>query len=182
MAGRIDYHGDFDPTFSHDHLSKETLIKLLKTYGEYVLRVDGFWYLTVMNKWGNDEAFQCDVKVWEKALPWELRVVSEVLNIHGNNLATLMKYFQVAPWMWNLTFDIDQKSPNRSVVTITHCPTLISIEKEGTGREKPICQDLEPKMMAMMAHYFNPEIQVNAMKLPPRKDYDDCCCQWEFKL
>jgi len=35
-----------------------------------MLRIDGYWYLTVMNKWGNDEAFDCDIKVWEKAQLW----------------------------------------------------------------------------------------------------------------
>lgn len=46
--------------------NKETLLKLLKTHNEYMLRIDGFWYLTVMDKWGNDEAFDCDVRVWER--------------------------------------------------------------------------------------------------------------------
>jgi hypothetical protein len=67
-------------------------------------------------------------------------------------------------------------------VTIEHCPTLLSLEKEGTGREKKICQQLEPKLMNIMAHFFNPEIKVTGLKVPPRTDYKDCCCQWEFTL
>jgi hypothetical protein len=41
--------GGMDPKFSHD--------KLDKTCNEYVPRIDGFRHLTVMDKWGNDEAF-----------------------------------------------------------------------------------------------------------------------------
>ena len=71
MADLIDYSGEFDPTFSHENFSKETLMKVLNIYGKYLLRIDGFWYLTVMDKWGNDEAFDCDAKVWEILQPWE---------------------------------------------------------------------------------------------------------------
>ena len=182
MAEQMDYSGDFDPTFTYDKFSKDTLQKLLRTYSEYILRIDGFWYLSVMDKWDNEGAFECDVKVWEKMLPWEVKRITDVLNIKGNDLGALMKYFQVAPWMWNLEFDIDFKNANHCIATITHCPTLISLEKEGTGREKPICRELEPKMMEVMAHHFNPGIGVTTPKLPPRENYDDCCCQWEFKL
>ncbi len=177
-----DYSGQFDPGFNHGRLKKETLMKLLRTYNEYILRIDGYWYLAVMNKWGNDEAFDCDVKVWEKAQPWELKAVSSALNIHGDDVATIMKYMQVSPWMWIYTAELDLKNPNHGIVAITHCPTLISLEREGTGREKRICRELEPKIMGIMAHFFNPEIKVNGLQLPPRIDYSDCCCRWEFRL
>ena len=74
------------------------------------------------------------------------------------------------------------KLAGMSVMTINHCPTLISLEKEGTGREKLICQEMEPKVMSIMAHFFNPEIKVTGLKLPPRTSYSDCCCQWEYTL
>lgn len=182
MSETADYSGRFDPEFSHSRLNKETLLKLLATYNAYMLRVDGYWYLTVMDKWGNDEAFDCDVKVWEKAQLWEMKNVSSVLDIHGDDVETLMKYIQVSPWMWIYKYNIDLKSPNHAVLTITHCPTLISLEKEGTGREKLICQNLEPKIMGIMAGFFNPDIKAIPLKVPPRTDYSDCCCQWEFRL
>lgn len=177
-----DYNGPFDPSFSHDKLSKETLLRLLKTYNEYMLRIDGFWYLAVMDKWGNDEAFDCDVKVWEKAQLWEMKRVSAVLNIRGSDVATLFKYIQVSPWMHIYDAAMDLRNPNHGLLTINHCPTLISLEQEGTGREKLICQEMEPKIMGIQAHFFNPQIKVSALKVPPRTTYRDCCCQWEFKL
>lgn len=179
---QTDYGGKFDRNFNHEIFTKGTLLKLLKAYNEYMLRIDGYWYLTVMNKWSNDEAFDCDVKVWEKAQLFEMKTISSLLNIHGDDVETLMKYIQVSPWMWIYRYDIDLKNPNHSIMTIHHCPTLISLEKEGTGREKQICRDFEPKIMGIMAGFFNPDIRVTGLKLPPRTDYDDVCCQWEFKL
>jgi hypothetical protein len=182
MAEPIDYSGAFDPEFSHGNLAKETLLKLLHTYNAYMLRIDGFWYLTVMNKWGNDEAFDCDVKVWEKAQLWEMKAVTKALNIEGDDVATLMKYMQVSPWMWIYDAAIELRNPKHAVVTIHHCPTLLALEKEGTGRERLICRELEPKLMGIMADFFNPRIKVTALKSPPRTDYQDCCCQWEYTL
>ena len=182
MSDLTDYSGPFDPQFNHSKLNKEALLKLLKTYNDYMLRIDGFWYLTVMEKWGNDDAFDCDVKVWEKVQPWEMQAISTVLNIRGDDVATFFKYLQIAPWLHIYDYAIDLRNPNHGLLTIKHCPTLISLEKEGTGREKLICQDLDPKLMGIMAHFFNPQIKVSALKVPPRKTYSDCCCQWEFKL
>jgi hypothetical protein len=182
MPEMAEYSGPFDPGFNHDKLSKETLLKLLKTYNEYMLRIDGFWYLNVMKKWGNDEAFDCDVKVWERAQLWEMKAISTVLGIFGDDVATLFKYMQVSPWMHIYTAVMDLRGPNRGIVTMTHCPTLISLEKEGTGRERLICQELEPKLMGIQAHFFNQRIKVSGLKVPPRTTYSDCCCQWEFKL
>jgi hypothetical protein len=84
--------------------------------------------------------------------------------------------------MWVYDYDIDIKDKDHAIVTCRTCPTLFSLEKEGTGREKLICQEIEPKMMSMMAHYFNSNIKVTGLKVPPRTSYGDICCQWEYKL
>jgi hypothetical protein len=182
MMEIIDYSGQFDPEFSHDSFSRETLLKLLRVYSEYMLRIDGHWYLTVMNKWGNDEAFDCDIKVWEKAQLFETKTICKLLNIQGDDVATVMKSIQASPWMWMYEYEIDLKNNDHAIVTNFTCPTLSSLEKEGTGRERLICQEMEPRTMEIIAHYFNPDIEVTPLKIPPRTNYSDCCCQWEFKL
>lgn len=182
MAESVDYSGKFDPKFSHDKFTRETLLKLLKMYSEYMLRIDGFWYLTVMDKWGNKEAFDCDIRVWEKAQLYETKTISSLLNIHGDDVVTVMKAMQASPWMWIYDYEMDVKSNEHAILTIRTCPTLLSLEKEGKGREKLICQEMEPKIMGIVAHYFNPNIRVTPLKMPPRKSKDEIPCKWEFKL
>ena len=130
----------------------------------------------------NDDGNILCIFIGFKGVDHSKAVHSRHLNIQGDDIATLMKYMQVSPWMWVYKSELDLKNPKHAVVTITHCPTLLSLEKEGTGREKPICQQLEPKLMNIMAHFFNPEIKIKGLKVPPRTDYDDCCCKWEFTL
>jgi hypothetical protein len=182
VAELVDYSGAFDPKFSHGKFTRETLLKLLKMYSEYMLRIDGFWYLTVMDKWGNEEAFDCDVRVWEKAQLYETKMISSLLNIRGDDVVTVMKAMQASPWMWIYDYEMEVKSNEHAILTIRTCPTLLSLEKEGKGREKLICQEMEPKIMGIVAHYFNPNIRVTPLKMPPRKIKDEIPCKWEFKL
>ena len=177
-----DYSGPFDPTFSHGKLAQQTLTRLLRATAEYMRRIDGHWYLSVMEKWGNDEALDCDIKVWERLVTYEMKMVSNLLNIRGDDVVTVMKALQASPWTLTYACDIDVRNNDDAIVTYRNCPTLLAIEKEGKGREGLICQELEPKLMGIIAHYFNPNIRVTPLKLPPRESNSDICCQWEFKL
>jgi len=178
----VDYSGKFDHQFSHDKFTKETLLRLLDMYSKYMLRIDGYWYLTVMNKWGNDEAFDCDVKVWEKAQLYETKTICSLLNIQGDDVTTVMKALQASPWMWLADYEIDIKNSDHAVFTYHTCPTLFALEKEGGGREKLQCQEVCPTWTRTIADYFNPNIKVIPLKVPPRTSDADLCCQWEFKL
>jgi len=177
-----EYSGGFDCDFSYSKFTKETLLRLLKIYGQFIHKRDGHWYSTVMKKWGNDEALECDIKVWEEAQLYFMNTCSSLLNIHGDDVVTLMKYMQADPWAFVADRKPDIKNNNHAILTVHTCPILFAIEKEGTGREELQCQQIEPKVFGTMAHYFNPDIIVTPLKVPPRTDYSDICCQWEFKL
>ncbi len=182
MEELADYSGQFDPEFSHDRFTEETLLNLLKAYAEYMHRIDGFWYLIVKDKWGNDEAMDCDLRVWKKAKQYEIRTISNLLNIHGDDVVTVMKYLQVNPWNWLHDCVIDTRNNNHAIFTYLTCPTLVSLENEGKERERQQCHVACSKAFSFRASYFNPNIKVTPLKLPPRESTNDICCQWEFKL
>ena len=98
MAELVDYSGEFEPEFNFDRFSKKTLLKLIKAYSDYLIKVDAYWYLTVMDKWGNDEAVDCDIKILKNlSKPYEMKAIGGMLNIKGNDVATVMKAIQVSP-------------------------------------------------------------------------------------
>ena len=74
------------------------------------------------------------------------------------------------------------KDEDHGTLTVTHCPALLALEKEDRGKEHWICREWEPRLMRLAADFFDPKIEVNALKLPPRKSQDEICCQYEFKL
>lgn len=182
MAKMTDYSGEFDPEFSHDKFDKNTILNLLGAYSEYIRRIDGYWYTMVMDRWGNDEALDSNIRVWEKAKKYELKAISEVFNIRGRDVSTLMKYLQTSPWIGLSEYRIEMKNENLAILTHTTCPVLFAIEKEGSGREERQCREVDGKFFETMAHFFNPEIMVTPLKLPPREREDEVCCRWEFRL
>ena len=182
MKELTDYSGEFNPNIKYEDFSKDFLIELLQAYSDYIRKLDGFWYLMVMERLGNDEAFACDTKVWEKMQFLETEMICHLFNIQGNDVAAMMKAFHMSPWMQVCEYNVELKNPNRGIVTITRCPMLLALEKDGQGREVRICQELTPKLFRIQADFFNLDIEVRALKVPPRKSKDEVPCQWEFKL
>lgn len=177
-----DYGGEFLPEMRFETFSKGTLIELLRLYGRLLLAADGFWYLAVKERSGNEEALACDLWAWEKLSKYELEHLTKLMRIHGNDVVALLKTFQLSPWFWNLECKVEVKNRNHAVLEVTYCPTLIALEKEGEGREDSICNLVEPKVFKDYASFINPDMEVKCLKSPPRKSQNEICCQWEFKL
>jgi hypothetical protein len=177
-----DYSGELLPDLKFSDFSPDTLADLLTSYSKLYLALDGFWYLTVKEKLGNEVALACDLEVLKKVAKYEMAKVTELLNIRGSDVATVMKAMQTTPWFRNTEHKIEIENQNTAVLTITHCATLNALEKEGDGRENEICKIVEPIVFKQYASFFNPHIEVRCLKSPPRKSKDEICCQWEFTL
>jgi len=177
-----DYSGELLPELDPKDFSSETLQDLLRLYSKLYMGLDGFWYLAVMEKFGNDVALDCDIEVWEKMGRYEMKNISRQLNIQGNDAKAFMKALQLSPWYWTVETQMEIVDPNTAVLTVTNCPTLNALEKEGKGRENQICKIVEPIIFKAYAGYFNPDVEVTCLKEPPRESPDDIACKWLFKL
>lgn len=177
-----DYSGAFNPQVKFEDFSKDTLVELLKLYSKLFVAVDGFWYLSVMQKVNEEMATDCDLWVWEKQGKYEIQRINQLLNIQGNHIPAFFKYLQLSPFYQNLGYEMDVLTDDLGVVTITHCQTLESLEKEGKHREDRFCDFVERRIFTSLAQRANADIKVTALKLPPRKSEDDVCCQWEFRI
>jgi len=153
---------------------------LLTLYAKLSAALDGFWYLTVKERASNEEALACDIGAWGKYCNYEMKRITQQLNIRGSDVTALMKAIQVTPWFWNTEHKIEIKNQNTAILTVTRCSTLSALEKEGEGRENEICNIFEPKVLKEYASFFNTDIEVKCLKSPPRKSRDEICCQWEF--
>lgn len=182
MKGLADYSGEFLPKLKLEDFSHDTLVKLLMLYSKLYAALDGFWYLKVMERCGNKEALDYDARTWKSVVKYEMRRITEELNIHGNDVIALMKALQIAPYFQNMQYKIDIENGNRATFTVTHCPTLEALEREGKGREGEICTIVEPEIFKDYAAFFNPGIQVECLESPPRKSKDEVCCRWAFSL
>ena len=182
MKNLKDYSGEFIFDLNFADFSHDTLVKLLSVYAKLYIAMDGFWYLTVMDRSGNDEALACDIQVWKKVSKYEMKRVTEALNITGKSPIDFLKALQVTPWFRHMKCVFDIKSSNEIVMMVTHCPTLEALEKEGKGRQNDICGTFELNLMHNYAALFNPEIKVESLAPLPRQNRGDICCKCSFKL
>jgi hypothetical protein len=51
-----DYSGDFIPNLKPSDLAPDAIDRLVKVYGQLYKAMDGFWYLSAMDRFGNEEA------------------------------------------------------------------------------------------------------------------------------
>jgi len=132
MKELTDYSGEFDPNIRYEDFSKNSLLELLNAYSDYIRKLDGFWYLMVKDRMGDDEAFACDTNVWEKMYAIEFEMTRKLFKIKGNDVAALMKAFQMSPWTRTYRHSMELQSPHYGILTVTHCPTLLALEREGS--------------------------------------------------
>jgi uncharacterized protein DUF6125 len=175
-----DYSGNIKPGIRLEDFTPETLARMVKLYSKLYQAMDGFWYLTIMDKINNETAFNMDVDTWRKVCPYEMKRITETLNISGNNVAALMKAIQFTPWFMSSEYIVEMINENHAILTVTKCTTLTALEKEGQGREIEICTVFEPMVFQLYANYFNPDITVQYLVAPPRASSSGICCQWEF--
>ncbi len=182
MAQLNDYSGEFFPALKLSDFSPGALAELSALYCKLYMALDGFWYLTLKERVSNEEALACDLQTWGKLCKYEMAKITKQLNIQGNDVVTLMKAIQITPWMQQTQLEIEVKNTNNALLTVIYCPTLIALEREGERREEEICYKVTRRLFQYYAAFFSPDIEVNSLKLPPRKSKDEICCQWEFKL
>lgn len=176
------YGSDLIPELEFSDFSYDTLVELLKLYSRLYLAIDGFWYLTIKKRVSNKEALACDMAVWEKMTKYEIARITKLLNIQGNDIAAMAKAMQISPFFRVIENKFELKDKCNAILTVTNCPTLNALEKEGEGREDEICNIFEPKIFKAYASFFNSNIEVTSLQTPPRKSKDGICCRWQFTM
>mgnify|MGYP001035982664 CR=1 FL=1 len=182
MSKLKDYSGPYQANLKLDDFSKEALVRLVRFYSRLYQALDGFWYLAVKENINNEQALTCDMWVWEKLIKYQVKHLTEEMNIQGGDVTALMKIFQVDPWFWYFGYEIKLIDKNHGLFTVNQCPTLEALEKEGGERIKEICGIVDPMVFRQYAKSINPDMQVKILKLPPRQSHEELCCQWEFIL
>jgi len=182
MRELSDYSGEFIPDIKYEDMSRETLAKLLHDFTGLYVMLDGFWHTLIIEKLDEETACDCGTTVYEKIAPHMMPRIKKTLKIEENNVIALLKVLQFDPAVppGLVDFVVDIKSPNHAIQTVTKCRALEFMEREGKGREAIVCPKLELGALTAYAKAMNPAMEVNLLKVPPRKNKDESPCQWEF--
>ena len=184
-----DYSGQYKPDFQFSDLSKDALIRLIQNYQRIFVGVCGMVYTVIREKFGNEEALRLWPDIYDKQLwQFEIPLVREAMNIQGDDVVSMMKYFQTCPdgaRKGMYVYDCDIKNKDHAILTFTYCRSLFYFERhEDTQGIQTMCGPggFEDRAFQAICKAFNPDMKCRALKLPPRKSKDDICCVWEFKV
>ncbi len=187
MAELDDYSGEFRPDFKFEDLSKDALLRLVRTYAKLFNGISGVWNTVNRRRMSVEEAFDMDLEVYKILIEkFHTPLLMEAMKISGDDVITMLKFFQLCPdGLDVIKPEFDIKNNNHVILTFTQCPMLFYFERHKDERAiAALCgkNGVEENTFNAYARQFNPDIKVKALKLPPRKSESDICCQWEFKI
>lgn len=183
MSELTDYTGEFQPGLKLEDFSKQALVDLWRATCRLLIGIDGHWYNLVKERLGEEQTFEINNQVWVDMVPREKRWITDLMKIDGNDVAAFFKFQQLNPATAGIMeIELDLKTPNHGVMTVTRCSVLESCEKLNMPNRQKACCDMDVIYFANQAREINPKIKTTCLKLPPRQSKDEIACKWEYTL
>jgi len=184
---RVVYTGLFTPGPNTGDLSKEQLVKWFLGSHEYLLQCIEAWATQITVRYGLDQMFDIQYTLWgESVLPGVKKLKAEYLGITGNSVADWMKDLQLdATALPGKAFDLSFEMPEPEVGIMTFNRCVAVDQWEGMGRPDILeknCHSTCPKSMVVTTKMYNPNMKVDILAIPPRKDPGNVCCKWRFSM
>ena len=184
---RVVYSGLFTPTPHVGELSKEQLVTWLLGSHEYLLQCIEAWATQITVRYGLDVMFDIQYTLWgDTVLPGVKKLKEKYLGITGNTVEDWMKDLQTdATAMPGKAFDVSFEMPEPDVGIMTFNRCVAADQWETMGRPDILeknCHSTCPKSMIVTTKMYNPNMKVDILAIPPRKDPGDVCCKWRFSM
>jgi hypothetical protein len=187
VGTRVIYTGLFTPDARTVELSKPELVTWLLGSHEYLLQCIEAWATQITLRYGLDVMFDIQWTLWgDSVLPGVKKLKAERLGITGNTVADWMKDIQVdATAMPGKAFDVSFEMPEPEVGIMTFNRCVAADQWESMGRPDILeknCHSTCPKSMIVTTKLYNPNMKVEILAIPPRKDPGNVCCKWRFSM
>jgi hypothetical protein len=184
---RVVYTGLFTPGPGVADLTKEQLITWFLGSHEYLLQCIEAWATQITVRYGLDVMFDIQWTLWgNKVLPEVKRLKGEYLGISGNRVEDWMKDLQVdATALPGKAFDLSFEMPEPEVGIMTFNRCVAADQWEAMGRPDILeknCHSTCPKSMIETTKMYNPNMKVEILAIPPRRDPGEVCCKWRFSM
>jgi hypothetical protein len=168
-------------------LSKKQLVTWLLGSHEYLLQCIEAWATQITVRYGLDVMFDIQWTLWGTVvLPGVKQLKVEHLGIDGNTVADWMKDLQLdATALPGKAFDVSFEMPEPDVGIMTFNRCVAADQWEGMGRPDILeknCHSTCPKSMMVTTKMYNPNMKVDILAIPPRRDPGDVCCKWRFSM
>ena len=185
MSDLQDYSGEFRSNLKLQDFSKDALVRLWRATNKLYVGIDGIWYGLVKDKFGKEVALELERQVWRTNEIMEAKRVDEAMNIRGDDISAVFKFFQIDPGIGGIMeTEYELRDKKHGIFTVRRCQSLEYFERHGeTEMQKFVCGTLDVLgYQELVREYFSPKIRMTPLKLPPRKSRDEIACQWELKV
>jgi hypothetical protein len=184
---RVVYTGLFSPRPDMDDYTKEQLVTWFLGGHEYLLQCIEGWAAQIVVRYGLDEMFDMQFTLWgNSVLPGVKKLKEEMLGITGNTVADWMKDLQLdATALPGKAFDLTFEMPEPEVGIMTFNRCVAVDQWETMGRPDILeknCHSTCPKSMIVTTKMYNPNMKVDILAIPPRREDGDVCCKWQFSM
>ena len=184
---RVDYTGLFSPPIDGGDLSKADLVKWLLGSHEFLLQCIEAWATQITVRYGLDTMFDIQYSLWgDTVLPGVKLLKAGYLGITGETVEDWMKDLQIdATAMPGKAFDLSFEMPEPDVGIMTFNRCVAVDQWEAMGRPDILeknCHSTCPKSMIVTTKMYNPNMKVEILAIPPRRDPGDVCCKWRFSM
>jgi hypothetical protein len=184
---RVVYTGLFTPGSGTADLDKQQLVRWLLGSHEYLLQCIEAWATQITVRYGLDVMFDIQWTLWgDSVLPGAKKLKAEYLGISGDKVEDWMKDLQVdATALPGKAFDVSFEMPEPDVGIMTFNRCVAVNQWESMGRPDILeknCHSTCPKSMIETTQMYNPNMQVEILAIPPRRDPGDVCCKWRFSM
>ena len=142
--------------------------------------VDGLYYMGIEKKFGTEEATEIDRFVWEIMGKIEARRIKELFDIHGDDIASMMKALQYSGWAVDLEDKEIEMEKDKAILRNIKCRVQNTRIQKGLGEFG--CKPVRWGFLKAFAKEFNKDIIVNCTICPPDDHPDDLWCEWEFSF
>jgi hypothetical protein len=184
---RVVYTGLFTPRPETADLDKPALVTWFLGSHEWLLQCIEAWATQITVRYGLDVMFDIQWTLWgETVLPGTKQLKADFIGVSGNTVADWMKDLQIdATALPGKAFDLSFEMPEPDVGIMTFNRCVAVDQWESMGRPDILeknCHSTCPKSMIVTTRMYHPNMKVDILAIPPRRDPGDVCCKWRFSM
>jgi len=160
-------------------LSKDELLKCIEMLSKNLLTLDGYWFLGIEDRYGQDVAIEIDKEAWERYAVSEARRVKAFLSITEGTLEEMERAVQLVSIAPSSAYEV-ARGQKGVVLIVRNCRPQTARLKSGRG-EFP-CKPVGLAHLSAFAKEINPNFKTRCIRCPPDGHAKDAWCSWEFYL
>lgn len=162
-----------------ESLKKEELQELVEIISKNLLTLDGYWFLSIEDRYGLDVAIEIDKEAWERFGTSEARRIKKFLKITEGTSEELAKALHLISFAPASAISVERRGGS-VILSIKDCRPQTARLRSGRGIFP--CKPVGIAHLSAFAKTINPKFKLKCLVCPPDEHPPDLWCSWEFYL